>query len=102
MQTIHSIALLTFCAGALIGCQSPTSDTGRSPQPSSGLCNVEYVEDLIGIQVSPEIQDQARIKSGAAIARVLRPGDIVTLEYNAQRLTISTDETLRVKRVNCG
>ncbi len=102
MQTAPSIALMALCAAALIGCQSTPSGTGPNSQTTSGLCNADVVRDLIGKQANPEILDKARIESGAAIARILRPGDIVTMEYNAQRLTLSTDNALVIKRVNCG
>jgi hypothetical protein len=46
--------------------------------------------------------DQARRETGAAMARILRPGDIVTMEYKAQRLTLTTDDALVIQRLGCG
>ncbi len=102
MPDLPSIGLLALCAAALTGCQSAPSELGSSPRNASGQCNAEAVQGLVGKQADPETLDQARRESGAAIARILRPGDIVTLEYNAQRLTLSTDHALVIQRLNCG
>lgn len=102
MKDFRSIGLLALCAAVLAGCQSASSEPDSSPRNSSGQCNDGAVQGLVGKQANPELLDQARRESGAAIARILRPGDIVTLEYNAQRLTLSTDDTLVIQRLNCG
>jgi len=57
---------------------------------------------LTGQTVTPEILERAREQSGAINARVLRPDDIVTLEYNSQRLNIYTDKDMTIERIGCG
>lgn len=84
---------------ALTGCQSLSSS---QPPSATGECNAAAVRDLVGKQASPELLDQARRDSGAEVARLLRPGDIVTLEYNAHRLTLSADEEGLIERLSCG
>lgn len=74
----------------------------KSTPTPTGQCNAAAVQDLIGKQANPEMLDQARRESRASIARILRPEDIVSLEYNDQRLTLSTDDALVIKRLNCG
>lgn len=83
----------------LAGCQAPSSSGDSS---ASGECNATAVRDLIGKRASPELLDQARRDSGAEVARLLRPGDIVTLEYNARRLTLTADEEGLIERLSCG
>lgn len=100
MKTTYSITL-TLCCTLLVGCQSSSEPT-HSSQGSADRCNISAVEKLVGEQASPELLDQARRESGAMVARIIRPGDIVTLEYNADRLTLTTDEALVVQRVSCG
>ncbi|KIZ37603.1 MAG: hypothetical protein BCV62_21505 [Pseudomonas sp. K35] len=57
---------------------------------------------LTGQTVTPEILERAREQSWAITARVLRPDDIVTLEYNSQRLNIYTDKDMTIERIGCG
>ena len=49
-----------------------------------------------------EFQEQARKASGSQIARILKPHDVVTLEYRSERLNLNVDERGVVTRVNCG
>jgi hypothetical protein len=39
--------------------------------------------------------------SGAAIVRIVPPGVAITMEYSSQRLTVFTDASNRVERINC-
>ena len=98
MKTART-GILIFLGVALAGCQSATSSL---PPSSSGYCNADAVGNLIDQQASPELLDQARRDSGAEVARLLRPGDAVTLEYNAQRLNLTTDQNGRIQRISCG
>lgn len=102
MQTFPSIASVILFTAALTSCQSTPSESHPSPRNEAGQCNAAAVQNLIGKQASPEMLDQARRETGAAMARILRPGDIVTMEYNAQRLTLTTDDALVIQRLGCG
>jgi hypothetical protein len=101
MQPIRP-TVLTLLSLALIGCQSQPEKPVQGSNYIEGRCNASAVQRLVGEKASPELLDQARDQSGATVARILRPGDIVTLEYNDQRLTLSTDETLKIQRIGCG
>ena len=100
MNLVRS-AVLMACSAILIGCQ-PSLDTVQATGSSAHQCDASSIQTLVGEQASPALLDQARRKSGAAIARIVRPEDIVTLEYNAQRLTLMTDESLKIERISCG
>jgi hypothetical protein len=99
MQAIRPITLMLYGA-ILVGCQSSPSEPDQGSV--AGQCDASAVQKLVGEQASPLLLEQARRESGAAIARILRPGDIVTLEYNAQRLSLQTDEALNIHRISCG
>lgn len=101
MKTTSSITL-TLCCTILAGCQSSSPEPAHSPHGSANRCDTSVAEKFVGEQASPELLDRARRESGATVARLIRPGDIVTLEYNAHRLTLTTDEALTVQRVSCG
>ena len=65
-------------------------------------CNAEPVQHLVGELYTPELGEQARVTSGAGVERALRPGQIVTMEFRADRLTFTLDEKGRISRVSCG
>ena len=48
------------------------------------------------------VVELARVRSGAQMARVLRPGQIITKEFNAQRLNLEVDANGRIVAVRCG
>ena len=74
----------------------------------SGCSTAESVSEpatdefVIGKKATPDKVEQARKRSGAHNARVLRPDDVMTLEYRSDRLNLNTDDNLVITRVNCG
>jgi len=65
-------------------------------------CNAEPVQNLVGELYTPELGEQARLTAGARVERALRPGQIVTMEFRADRLSFTLDEKGRISRVSCG
>jgi hypothetical protein len=65
-------------------------------------CNAEPVQNLVGELYTPELGEQARVTAGAGVERALRPGQIVTMEFRADRLSFTLDEKGRISRVSCG
>jgi hypothetical protein len=65
-------------------------------------CDAKAAEFAVGKQASPQLLEQARTRSGAQNARILKPNDMITLEYRSDRLNLNTDAKLMVNRVNCG
>lgn len=98
MRPIHAFCIFMF-SGVLLGCQTRAPD--QATGDASGDCNASAAHHLIGEQATPTVLDQARRESGAGTARMVRPGDIVTLEYNYQRLTLVTNENLVIERIGC-
>ncbi|APC14841.1 hypothetical protein BLL42_03545 [Pseudomonas frederiksbergensis] len=93
-----------LAAVMLAGCSS-TSESAKEPVVAgvgSGRCEAKAAEFTIGKKASPELLEQARTRSGSQTARVLRPNDMITLEYRSDRLNLNTDANLVITRVNCG
>ncbi|MBK4988557.1 MULTISPECIES: I78 family peptidase inhibitor [Pseudomonas] len=93
-------------AGVLAGC-STGGDAGGTQAPAApagndGRCEASGADFAVGKQGSPELLEQARKASGSQMARILKPHDVVTLEYRSERLNLNVDEQGRVTRVNCG
>ena len=98
-------SLCTVLAAILLSGCSSTAETTSGPVASEagdGRCEAKAAEFAIGKQASPQLLEQARSRSGAQIARILKPNDMITLEYRSDRLNLNTDANLVVNRVNCG
>lgn len=101
MHPLSATTTLLLASLTLAGCQQHKPQTQEAFEVT-GNCNAQAVQHFLGKTASPALLDQARDQSGAQTARVLQPDDVVTLEYNAQRLNISTDQALVIQRINCG
>lgn len=85
----------------LAACKSATQPSGvDTPTQRQGHCDA--VQHFVGRTATPEVLEQARQLSNAERARILRPDDIVTLEYDPRRLNINTDANMKIERVSCG
>lgn len=95
-------SLSTLLAAVVLSGCSSTSESTPEPVATDGRCEAKGAEFAIGKQASPQLLEQARSRAGAQIARILKPNDMVTLEYRSDRLNLNTDANLVVNRVNCG
>ncbi|WP_296251542.1 I78 family peptidase inhibitor [Pseudomonas sp. UBA4194] len=97
--------LLTLMAAmAITGCSTSGSDKQESAPPATfdGRCNADNARAAIGQQATADLLEQSRVKAGAQVARVLKPHDMVTLEYRSDRLNLNADDSGKITRVNCG
>ncbi|WP_430293237.1 I78 family peptidase inhibitor [Pseudomonas sp. B1-22] len=106
---LNRVTLLSlFAVAALTGCSAKdtSSDTAsqasQTPSEQSASCDAKAAQALIGKIIDPTLTEQARRDAGASVARVLRPHQPVTMEYNSQRLNIDVDDHQVVQQVNCG
>jgi hypothetical protein len=88
-----------IAALALAGCVPHPDST---PAPGDGGCNAAPAQHLVGRPSSPELAREAQRLSGARIWRFLRPGQIVTMEFRADRLNIRLDAQDRIEAITCG
>ena len=108
---VSSFSLLMVLA--LAGCSTGGTDKGAAgdaaPAPAAatgtatdGRCDSDLAKFAVGQAASSALLQQAQQRSGAQTARILRPGDIMTLEYRSERLNLNVDGQGMVARVNCG
>jgi hypothetical protein len=57
---------------------------------------------VIGKAPGASVVEEARQRSGSYMARVLRPNQAATMEFNAQRLNLELDAAGVIRRVRCG
>ena len=74
----------------------------EAPSATGDGCNAEPAQRLVGEVYSPELGEEARVTAGARVERALRPGQIVTMEFRADRLSFTLDEKGRISAVSCG
>jgi hypothetical protein len=73
----------------------PGSTSGKS-------CDAGALQSLIGQKATPSVMEDMRTRSGSATARMLRPGQVVTMEYNNTRLNLIVDDKDVMTAIRCG
>ena len=115
-----SLAIIIL-ASALSACTAPggrsssSSDTTASTDATSSastaaannygtpaMCDAQPVQNLVGQKFSSAVNDQARNGAGARLVRVLKPGEVMTMEYNQERLNVILDEQGAISALRCG
>jgi hypothetical protein len=89
------ILMASAIVAGLAACTVPQQSAPSSP---AGVCSTP----IPGHHISPELEQRAQLLSGAAEVRVLRPGQVITREYRADRLNLQLDSYDVVVRVHCG
>jgi hypothetical protein len=88
---------------ALTACDPVTPPPESTPPPSpAGACNAAPAQGLVGRQASPRLAAEAQRLSGARVWRWLRPGQMVTMEFRADRLNLRLDAGDKVEGITCG
>ncbi|MGB6104191.1 MAG: I78 family peptidase inhibitor [Pusillimonas sp.] len=102
--TVVALATLAGCASGTPGTRSDALAPAPATPPatSAEACNADLAESAVGQKASPELVETYRAQSGAKLARALKPRDVITMEYNPQRLNLRVDEQDMVISVNCG
>jgi len=86
-----------LAALAVAGCAA------AAPPPAlSGRCHADNLGDLVGRPADAALGADAMRRSGATRLRWIRPGDMVTMDYSAQRLDVHLDAQGRVDHFTCG
>jgi hypothetical protein len=102
LGTLLAVALLSGCSNTSESTPDSVTTDPVTTETGHTRCDAKAAEFAIGKQASPQLLEQARARSGAQNARILKPNDMVTLEYRSDRLNLNTDAQLVINRVNCG
>ena len=102
-----AVSLVVAGLGALAACTAPggSPSTGTSPMPpppAGTACNAQGAQFAVGKTPGGSVVEEARQRSGSYMARVLRPGQMVTMEFNAQRLNLDLNAAGVITGVRCG
>lgn len=118
------IALMSFALAALMaGCANPgaggASSTGYSQADASAGtdssaytpmqadssvldCDAQPVQNMLGQAYSDSVGDTLRQRASARAIRVLKPGQVMTMEYNPMRINIILDAKGSIEALRCG
>lgn len=98
------LAVTALSACATSEHKAPQADATGAAGPSveMGRCNSQAAQFAVGQQAAQALLEQARVKSGSLMARVLGPHDAVTMDYRSERLNLNADETGKIVRATCG
>ncbi|KAB7768881.1 I78 family peptidase inhibitor [Xanthomonas maliensis] len=80
---------------------APAPDAAPEPPPI-GNCDATQVQSLVGQPMSDAVSAQARSDAHAKSVRVLTPGQMVTMEFNGERLNLEVDAKGVITSVRCG
>ena len=92
---------LAACASTTPAPEAPAA-APAAPPAMADACTAANAQSYVGQKATPESIEAARVAAGAAIARALRPGTAVTMEYRGDRLNLHTDTNDVVTSVGCG
>jgi hypothetical protein len=105
---IGRLAAGAIAAAALAACatQAPPPAADPAPIPEHGTtsghtCDGTRIQQFVGQQRSPALEQQMLEASGAATVRWVPPGMAVTMEFRADRLTVFLDANSRIERLSC-
>ena len=100
---MKQILALTGALVMTVACASaPPPDGGESTGSPTSACDAGKAQSLVGRPATSELAAEAQRLSGARTVRWLRPGQIVTMEYLAERLNIQVDDQNKVIAIRCG
>jgi hypothetical protein len=90
------LPMLVLAAVATAGCAQ------GQPPAAAAKCNAPQAQFAVGQAATPQLAEEARRRSGSSAVRVIKPGDMVTLEFSEQRLNLEVDAANRVLKARCG
>ncbi|TWI13483.1 I78 family peptidase inhibitor [Aerolutibacter ruishenii] len=92
---------LAVLLASMVACSTMPAEPPMDAPPV-GVCNAQAASWAIGRAPTQDVVDRATRDSGAKLSRVLRPGQVVTMEYRAERLNIDVNEREAITGLRCG
>ncbi|WP_225774417.1 I78 family peptidase inhibitor [Pseudomonas sp. Marseille-Q5115] len=100
-KTGLAIAALALAGGCSTSTPLAPASTA-APTVEAGRCSSEAAQFAVGQQASQALLEQAKVRSGSLMARILGPHDPVTMDYRSERLNLNADDSGKIVRANCG
>jgi hypothetical protein len=97
MRKPMPLSLATAAVFGLAACATPPA-----PAPGTLACDAEAGAWADGKPVSDNLVAQVIADTHSRTARVIRPGQAVTMDFRGDRVNLMLDIHDRVERVTCG
>ena len=88
---------------ALAACASPPPLSSGDPASTGrAVCDAGAAQSAIGKPATADTIERVRVDSHSRVVRVLHPGQIVTMEFSAERVDIRVDGDNVILAITCG
>lgn len=94
--------ILFLGALALAGCAGGYGKAESAPPPPPELCKADGAQGFVGRAATAELGAELLRVTGARTLRWVPPRTAVTMDYRADRLTVSYDDNRIIERISCG
>lgn len=99
MKTILALG----ASGLLLMACAPVDAAEEPPaREPAGECNASGVQEHVGHRASAAAGQTLLQLTGARVLRWVPPGTAVTMDYRADRLTVSYDQNMIIEVISCG
>jgi hypothetical protein len=95
------LVLVPLLALPLAACAGKPMRTG-GPLPPTLACDAVPARGAIGQRATADVLEQLRKDSHAQVVRVIKPGQMVTMEFSAGRVDVRVDTDNVILGVSCG
>jgi len=116
MNPAIEIATIALSTALIAGCQSPETksepapgtpagDVQPRPQTRNGTdspCGVDKLRQFMNVLVTQPVEAQIAQAAGRRPIRYIRPGDLVTMDFVAERLDVHLGPDGRIVNLRCG
>ena len=101
MRNAMSLSLASAAVLGLAACATPPAAV-PAPAPGTLACVAEAGAWAVGKPVSDDLVAQVISDTHSRTARVVRPGEAVTMDFRGDRVNLMLDLHDKVDRVTCG
>jgi hypothetical protein len=99
---IRLLLIAALASGPSFAEKTGTARPKLAHPPALESCDAEDLQPWIGKAFPSDGVDRAREATGSTVVRVVRPGEAVTMDFRADRLTVMLDAAGKVVSARCG
>jgi len=94
--------ILMLGAMALVGCSAGYGKAESTPPQPPESCKADSAQGFVGRAATAELGGELLRVTGARTLRWVPPRTAVTMDFRADRLTVSYDDNRIIDRISCG
>lgn len=106
MPGLFQLSVATFAVAgtlAVAGCSTvPPVRAGGPYPPVEAQCDAERARWAIGREATADVVEEVRVATQSRDVRVIRPGQVVTMDFRPDRVNIRVNERNAITSITCG